>query len=171
MQLMRCVCGGAPHGPIPRYTCVLRNRECDGGESGPPRQLNTQQQPAQLGPNCTDRRGSGRGCRRWPSTRVSLGTKTGPRKSSTEALHNRSGSLDIERPGFPYSSGPLSPRGQWTRAGHQVEPGDESCLQSKEPVVPTESTSIRGGKRRRGQQHMGCAGRWRHALQEPPDAR
>lgn len=45
----------------------------------------------------------------------SLGTKTGPRKSSTEALHSCPGSLDIERPGFLYFFGPLSPRGQWTR--------------------------------------------------------
>lgn len=114
-----------------------------GGESDPPRWLNKQKQPAQLGPNCTDRRWSRRGWRRSPRTREGLGTKTGPRKSSTEALHKRPGWLDIDRPGFLYSFGPLSPRGQWTRAGHSVGPGDECCLKSKESVFPTESTSIR----------------------------
>jgi len=137
-----------------------------GGEPDPPRQLNRQQQPAQLGPSCTDRRWSRRGWRRSPRTREGLGTKTGPRKSSTEALHKRPGWLDIDRPGFLYSFGPLSPRGQWTRAGHQVEPGDECCLDSKESVVPTESPSIREVRTDGvgGLQHMECGGRRRPCM-------
>lgn len=82
-----------------QYTCVLRDRGCGGGESDPPRQLNKQQLPVQLGPNCTDRRRSRRGCRRWPSPREALA----PRR----VQENQARRLYIVVPGRSTSDAPV----------------------------------------------------------------
>lgn len=55
------------------------------------------------------------------------------------------GGLTSTAPVFCIPPDPF-PRGDnGLRAGHQVEPGDECCLDFEEPVVPAESTSIREG--------------------------
>lgn len=155
-----------------QYTCVLRNRGCDGGEPSPRLLLNKQQQPAQLGPNCTDARGSRRGWRRWPSSRKALAPRRVQENQARRLYTTGPGRSTSNAPGFLYSFGPLSPRGQRPRAGHQVEPGDGCCVISTaclESGVPTESTPIRDERTRGGQQHMVWCGEMAtlHALLEP----
>lgn len=70
------------------------------------------------------------------------------------------GGLTSTAPVFCIPPDPF-PRGDnGLRAGHQVEPGDECCLDFEEPVVPAESTSIREGDGG-GASTMECAGRQR----------
>lgn len=95
---------------VVQYTCVLWNRGSDGGESGPPRQFNKQHQPVQLGPNCTERTTSRRGCRRWPSSRKALAPRRVQENQARRLFKAVPGRSTSNAPVFCIPSDPF-PRG------------------------------------------------------------
>lgn len=145
-----------------QYMRVLRSRGYGGGESDPPRQLNKQQQPAQLGPNCTDRRRSRRGCRRWPSTREALAPRRVQENQARRLYTTVPGRSTSNAPVFCIPSDPF-PRGD-NGLGRVTKWNLGMTAVSNPRSLSTPQSQHRYEKRGRGQLRMIVRGVRRHCM-------